>query len=61
MDIAATLLRYPLDLALEGSGFFVVQGPEGLAYTRPSLFLTAHSHSVSPARPIGDPRQPRLG
>lgn len=37
---AMTLTNAPLDLALEGEGFFMVQTPEGQALTRAGAFLT---------------------
>jgi flagellar basal-body rod protein FlgF len=38
---AITRTGNPLDVALEGAGFFTVQGPSGLAYTRDGAFQTS--------------------
>jgi len=40
----------PLDVAIEGEGFFVLEGPEGPVYTRAGLFqVDATGRLVSPA------------
>ncbi len=49
----------PLDLALEGEGFFVVQTPQGLRYTRQGVFTLSSEGRV--VTPRGYPLMGRLG